>query len=87
MERTYSFIVGVYQGPGKPTVVGLCEPFLAELRRLDPYNDGPKTEGRRCTASSRCMQCDSPMRAFFKKCKSGMGYFGCKKCDQKGSKK
>ena len=86
MERTYSFIVGVYQGPGKPTVEELCEPFLAELRRLDPYNDGPEFEGRRFSASLRCMRCDSPMRAFFKKCKSGMGYFGCERCDKKECK-
>ena len=62
LENRLPFIVGFFHGKQKPLVEDLCRDFVAELKRLDPLNNGPETCGRKFTCSLYCMSCDSPMR-------------------------
>lgn len=77
------FVIGCYQGKGKPhSVDDFLSEFVEELSLL--LQRGITVQGSHYDVSCKAFICDAPARAFLLGTKYHGGYYGCTKCKQKG---
>lgn len=79
------FIVGLFCGKGKPTNVNAyLQSFVSELNGIETDHLHIEIFQKRIKVLVSCIICDTPARAFVKKVKGHIGYYGCDKCSQRG---
>lgn len=67
----------------KPKTPNFASDAVQQLAEL--IQDGLTWGGRRLNIQLRCVTCDAPAKAMVKCIKQFSGYYGCDKCDQRGS--
>lgn len=67
----------------KPKDISFISEITSELSKV--MQDGLQWAGRTLRVELRCITCDAPAKAMVKCVKLYSGYYGCDKCDQKGS--
>lgn len=76
-------VIGVFCGTSKPNILSdYLRHLVSELQRL---SKGFMFCGKTYFVKVTSVICDAPARAFIKGIKSHTGYYGCDKCQQKGS--
>uniref|UniRef100_L7LXZ4 Putative tick transposon n=1 Tax=Rhipicephalus pulchellus TaxID=72859 RepID=L7LXZ4_RHIPC len=80
----FPFIVALYEGEHKPQDLGsYLKDFVEEMSML--MEQGLTHNGKVFCVRLHALVCDAPARAYIKCIKGHMGYFGCEKCNQKGT--
>ncbi|KZS10320.1 Uncharacterized protein APZ42_025240 [Daphnia magna] len=78
------FVVGIYHGSTKPKFVNdYLRDFITEAILLE--SDGVVFRESKIKVSVSAFICDLPARSFITKVQSHNAYFGCPKCETKGS--
>ena len=78
------FTVGIYQGTGKPASVhAFLHDTIEEMKLL--LENGFHENGVKYTIMLDMVCADTPARSFIKNIKGHSGYYGCDRCDIKGT--
>lgn len=78
------FIVGIFNGPSKPTSFNtFLSEFVNELHVL--LTNGFSKDGKFYTVNVKCITADAPAVAYVKSIKSHGGYSACPKCETRGT--
>ena len=78
------FVVGIYYGSKKPTFANdYLRPFVDQALELE--SDGVMFRECKVSPSIAAFICDFPARAFITCVKSHCAYYGCPRCETKGS--
>lgn len=67
----------------KPKTTSFVNDTVQELAQL--IQDGLTWEGKQLNIQLRCVTCDAPAKAMVKCIKQFSGYYGCDRCNQRGS--
>ena len=79
------FVISLFSGNSKPATSSLfMKDFVTEL--LAVKENGIDVNGCHFSIKIRGFVCDAPARAFIKCTKGHTAYYGCERCEQKGSR-
>jgi hypothetical protein len=82
-DHKYPFIVGLWQGDGKPVDLGFLDDFIDEASHLE--ETGLELNGRVIPVSIDCFVCDAQGRDLLKSIVYHSGYSSCERCTLRGA--
>lgn len=81
--ETEPFVIAIFSGDSKPdSADDYLEDFINELNYL--IQNGVTVRGRHFKVEVAGFTCDTPARAFIKKCRGHGGFYSCERCETKG---
>ena len=83
LEPIKVFAVAITYGPSKPSDLTFIVETVAEINNL--LTNGFQYNDRTLNVKLTNVVCDAPAKAMVKKTKQFSGYYGCDRCDQRGS--
>lgn len=81
--KSKPFLIAFYYGHSKPeSARDFLKMFVAEVNVL--IHEGIDIESVHYESNIKAFVCDTPARAFVKRCKGHTGFYSCERCDIKG---